>query len=424
MQATSAMPRVKVEQKKEIERILLLYSGGLDTSCLTTWLQEHYGAEVVTLTADLGQGVLAEARAKALQLGAKKAFVVDAQDVFAEEYIAPAIKANGLYQDQYPLSTAIARPLIAKLGVEFAQKVEADAIAHGCTGKGNDQVRFEISIAALEPSLKVLAPIREWNMTRDAEIRYAQEHGIPIPVDVDSPYSTDENLWGRSIECGVLEQPDHEPPAEIFSLVTPPERAVDHPEYVELRFKEGLPVALNGKSLRLAALIAQVNAIAGRHGVGIIDMAEDRVVGLKSREIYECPGAVTILAAHKDLEKFCCTIHENEFKPLVDRKWAELAYKGLWYDPLMADLNAYIDKVNERVTGNVRVKLYKGHAQVVGRQSENGLYDLNLATYDAHQTFDQSASPGFIQIWGLPTRVAHRAKERSRSTGKASAPAK
>jgi argininosuccinate synthase len=410
---TVITPRVKSKPEAPIRKILLLYSGGLDTSCLIRWLQEHYQAEVATLTADLGQGGLEEARAKALRLGVGEAIVVDAREEFAHHYIAPAIKANGLYQDQYPLATAIARPLIAKLAVAYAQTVGADAIAHGCTGKGNDQVRFEISIATLEPSLKVLAPIREWNLTRDQEILYAKRRGIPIPVEVDSPYSTDENLWGRSIECGVLEQPDHEPPAEIFALATPPEKAPDVPEYVELAFQEGIPLMLNGAPLRLVDLIGQLNTIAGRHGVGIVDMTEDRVVGLKSREIYECPAAVVILTAHRDLEKYCCTIHENEFKPLVDQKWAELAYKGLWYDPLMSDLNAYIDKVNEKMTGTVRVKLYKGHAQVVGRKSENGLYDLNLATYEAQQTFDQSAAPGFIQIWGLPTRVAHRAKART-----------
>ncbi len=412
------MPTSKTGEGSKIRKILLLYSGGLDTSCMIKWLQEHYGAEVVTLTVDIGQGGLEEARAKAFKLGVKEAFIVDAREEFAQNYIAPLIKANALYQDQYPLSTAIARPLIAKLAVEYAQKVGADAIAHGCTGKGNDQVRFDISIQALAPSLKVLAPIREWNMTRDAEIAYAKQHGIPVPVDVDSPYSTDENMWGRSIECGILEHPDQEPPAEIFAYATPPEEAPDKPEYVELEFKAGLPVALNGQQLDLVELILKLNELAGRNGVGIIDMTEDRVVGLKSREIYECPAAVTILTAHKDLEKFCCTIHENEFKPLVDRKWAELAYKGLWHDPLMDDLNAYTNRVNEKVTGTVRVKLYKGHAQVVGRQSPHGLYDLNLATYDAHHTFNQMAAPGFIEIWGLPTRMAHRLQKQKRQATK------
>ena len=407
MQAAT-MQKDKSVKKTEIKKILLLYSGGLDTSCLVKWLQENYGAEVATITADLGQGGLEQARAKAIKLGVREALIVEARDDFVNNYIGPAIKANALYQDYYPLSTAIARYLIAKLAVECAQKIGADAVAHGCTGKGNDQVRFDIAITALDPSLKVLVPIREWNMTRDNEILYAKKHSIPVPVNIDSPFSTDENIWGRSIECGVLENPDQEPPAEIFTLATPPHKAPDKPEYVELTFEKGIPVALNGKSLKLFDLITELNKIAGRNGVGIIDMVEDRVVGLKSREVYECPAAVTIITAHKDLEKYCCTIHENEFKPSVDRKWGELAYKGLWYDPLMADLNAYIDKVNERVNGTVRVKLYKGHAQVVGRKSENGLYDHNLATYDAHHTFDQMAAPGFIEIWGLPTRVAHR----------------
>jgi argininosuccinate synthase len=417
MQAAT-MQNDKITKKTGIKKILLLYSGGLDTSCLVKWLQENYTAEVATITADLGQGGLEAARDKAIKLGVKEAMIVEARDAFVNEYIAPAIKANALYQDNYPLSTAIARYLIAKLAVECAQEIGADAIAHGCTGKGNDQVRFDIAITALDPSLKVLVPIREWNMTRDNELLYAKKHGIPVPADIDSPFSTDENIWGRSIECGVLENPDHEAPSEIFVLATPPHKAPDKPEYVELSFEKGIPVAVNGKKLKLFELIMEMNKIAGRNGVGIIDMVEDRVVGLKSREIYECPAAVAILTAHKDLEKYCSTIHENEFKPLVDRKWSELAYKGLWYDPLMADLNAYVDKVNERVSGTVRLKLYKGHAHVVGRKSENGLYDQNLATYDAHHTFDQMAAPGFIEIWGLPTRVAHRVNTRqSKKTG-------
>lgn len=399
-------------------RVLLLYSGGLDTSCMVRWLQEKYSADVITLTLDLGQGGLEPAREKALKLGAETAYIVDARDEFAGEYIAKAIKANGFYQDQYPLSTAIARPLMAKVAVEYAQKAKVDAVAHGCTGKGNDQVRLDVSIGALDPSIQVLAPVREWNMSRDEEIRYAKRHGIPVPVDIDSPYSTDENLWGRSIECGILEKPEAEPPAEIFQYVIPPEQASDRPEYVELEFEHGIPTALNGQRYGLAELITELNGIAGRQGVGIIDMTEDRVVGLKSREIYECPAAVTILTAHRDLERFCCTIHENEFKPLVDRRWAEFAYKGLWYDPLMADLEAFIDTVNEKVTGWVRVKLYKGHAQVVGRQSESALYDLNLATYEAHQTFDQNASPGFIKIWGLPTRSAQQLTKKHEAVGK------
>ncbi|MBI1730722.1 argininosuccinate synthase [Candidatus Acetothermia bacterium] len=399
------------------KRVLLLYSGGLDTSCMVRWLQEKYSADVITLTLDLGQGGLEEARAKALKLGAKSAHVVDARTEFVEQYVAKAIKANGLYQDQYPLSTAIARPLMAKVAVEYALKEGVDAIAHGCTGKGNDQVRFEISIGALAPDLEVLAPVREWNMSREEEIHYAERHGIPIPVDIHSPYSTDENLWGRSIECGVLEKPDSEPPAEIFEYAIPPEQAPNQPEYVELEFENGLPTSLNGRAENLVQLIAELHKIAGRNGVGIIDMVEDRVVGLKSREIYECPAAVVLLAAHRDLERFCCTIHENEFKPLVDRMWAELAYKGLWNDPLMADLEAFTDKINERVSGWVRVKLYKGHAQVVGRRSENGLYDLNLATYERQQTFDQSASPGFIKIWGLPTRSANQLQTKYEALG-------
>ena len=402
MVSSSYMPSVE----DSFDKILLLYSGGLDTSCMIKWLQEQYGAEVITLTLDLGQGEIEAAREKAIQLGVREAYVQDARQEFAQNYLAQEIQANGLYQDLYPLATALARPLMSQYAVEIAQEAGADAIAHGCTGKGNDQVRFEVSIAALAPQIKVLAPVRDWQLSREGEVAYAKAHGIP--VQAGSPYSIDANLWGRSIECGILEDPAQEPPADIYELVTPPEQAPDQPEYLEIQFEAGLPAALNQTSMGLVELIETLNRLAGGHGVGAIDMTEDRIVGLKSREIYECPAAVTLLSAHRELERFCCTIHENEFKPLVDRKWAELVYKGLWHDPLRDDLGAYIGRVNRKVNGKVRLKLYKGSVSIVGRQSENAIYDYQLATYDEGQTFDQSASAGFIQIWGLPTRVAQQ----------------
>ena len=372
------------------------------------WLQDTYGCEVYTLTLDVGQtgAHLTEAKEKALQLGAKRAFVQDVRDEFAREYIAKAIKANGLYQGQYPLSTAIARPLMSKVAVDYANEYNVDAIAHGSTGKGNDQVRFEASIQAIDSSVKVLAPIREWDMTRDEELNYAEMHDIDLPVDVDSPYSIDENLWGRSIECGVLEDPDHAPPKDVYKLTTPIEDTPDEPRNVKLTFEKGIPVKLDGKKLSLTELIADLNAIAGSHGVGQIDMVEDRIVGLKSREIYECPAAVVTISAHRELEKYCSTRHQNSFKTNIDQKWAEMAYQGLFYDPLMADLQSYIDRSNEKVSGTVELKLFKGNASVVGRESKHGLYSYSLATYDEGSSFDQKSSKGFIDIWSLPTRVA------------------
>ncbi len=391
-------------------KVILLYSGGLDTSCMLKWIPQHYGeCEMIALTLDLGQGEdLAAAKQKALDLGASEAYVVDARQRFAQDFLAPAVQANALYQDQYPLATALARPLIASIAVELAHETGADAIAHGCTGKGNDQVRFEVSIGALAPELGVIAPVREWDMTRDLEIRYAQENGIPLPDQLNTDYSVDANLWGRSIECGVLEDPNHEPPAEIFTLAVHPEAAPDAPDTVEIAFEGGVPVALDGERMDFVSLVDALNARAGARGVGIIDMVEDRVVGLKSREIYEAPAAVTLVQAHRDLERFCSTIHQNEFKPLVDRRWSELVYKGLWHDPLRSDLQALVASANARVTGTVRVKLYKGRAQVVGRASEQGLYDHNLISYAQGHTFRQEDAEGFIALWGLPTKSARR----------------
>lgn len=397
--------------QEDVEKVLLLFSGGLDTSCMIKWIEEQYNAEVLTLTVDVGQPGLEmeKIKEKALKLGAKKAFVVDAKKEFADNYISKAIEANALYQDAYPLSTAIARPLKCMHAVKIAKQENVDAIAHGSTGKGNDQVRFDVSITTLDPTLKIIAPVREWNMTRDAEIEYAKKHNIPLPAN-KGEYSTDENLWGKSSECGILEHPEEMPPEDVFQFVTIPEKAPDKAEYIELEFESGLPTKLNGEKQELWKLIQKLNTIAAKHGVGIIDHMEDRVVGLKSREVYECPAAVCIIMAHKDLEKFTSTKHENSFKPLLDQKWGEMAYSGLWFDPLMDALNSFIEKVNEKVTGKVKLKLYKGHAKVVGRESKNALYDLNLATYEKGQTFNQLASPGFIELWGLQTKMANNIK--------------
>ncbi|MFP4201897.1 MAG: argininosuccinate synthase [Candidatus Acetothermia bacterium] len=414
--AEASSLEVDPETKDQIDHVLLMYSGGLDTSVMLTWIQDKYEAKVSTFTVDVGQreAHLDKVKEKALDLGAENAFVIDAKEQFAEEYIAQSIKANGLYQDSYPLSTALARPLMSEIAVEYAKSEDISAIAHGSTGKGNDQVRFEASITALDESVEVLAPIRKWDMGRDEELDYAEKKGIPIPVDEGSPYSIDENLWGRSVECGELENPAVEPPNDVHELVNPVEEAPDEPEYVVLTFESGVPVKLNGKETDLVPLIKELTELAGKHGVGLIDMVEDRIVGLKSREIYETPAASVILKAHEELEKYCSTRHENGFKPMVDKKWAEMVYQGLAFDPLMADLNAYIDKVNEKVEGTIELKLYKGKATVTGRSSENGLYSYSLATYDEGSTFDQSSSEGFIDIWSLPTRVGFNKQKNSK----------
>jgi len=399
--------QIDADLKNQVDHVLLMYSGGLDTSVMLKWIQDQYAAKVSTFTVDVGQreAHLDEVKKKALDLGAENAFVVDAKDKFADEYIKTSIKANGLYQDSYPLSTAIARPLMSEIAVDYAKSEGISAIAHGSTGKGNDQVRFEASIKALDDSIKVLAPIRKWDMSREKELAYAEENDISIPVDSGSPYSIDENLWGRSVECGILEDPAEEPPKDVHELVNPVEETPDEPEYIELEFSGGVPTQLDGQEMDLVELIKEITKKAGKHGVGLIDMVEDRIVGLKSREIYETPAAVVILKAHKELEKYCSTRHENSFKPLVDQKWAEMVYQGLAFDPLVSDLEAYIEKVNEKVEGTVRLKLFKGKATVVGRSSENGLYSHSLATYDEESTFDQSSSEGFIDIWSLPTKV-------------------
>jgi argininosuccinate synthase len=388
----------------EGKKVVLAYSGGLDTSVCVKWLEQQ-GAVPYALYLDLGQGEPAEdVKAKALAIGAADAFVLDARAEFADEYVAPAILANALYGGKYPLFTALARPLIAKKLVETAREVGATHIAHGSTGKGNDQVRFDVTTASIAPDLTVVAPVRDWNMSRPEEMAYAEEHGIPVPTTRESPYSVDENLWGRSIEAGPLEDPDHEPTEDVFELTTSPENAPDEPKYVEIGFEEGLPTTLDGEGLPLVDLISELGAVAGANGVGRIDMIEDRLVGIKSREIYECPAALGILAAHRELETLTLTRDVLRFKATVEQRYAELAYEGLWFTPLKTALDAFVTETQKTVTGTVRLKLYKGNATIVGRTAPNALYSKDLATYDPNSTFDEAAAAGFIALWGLSAR--------------------
>jgi argininosuccinate synthase len=400
----------------EVHRVLLLYSGGLDTSVMLKWIQDQYGAEVVALTVNLGQpGEDYEViRGKALKLGAVDCHVVDAREEFAHEYVLKAIKANAIYGLGYPLFTALGRPLIAKLAVDYARRAGCDTIAHGCTGKGNDQVRIEATIATLAPELKVIAPVREWRMGREQEIEYARQHGIPVKGGTESaPYSIDDNLWGRSSEGRWIEELDHAPEADVFQLVTPPESAPDQSETVTVEFESGVPVALNEQRMNLVSLLERAAELGARHGVGIIDQLEDRIVGLKVRDIYEAPAAAILLPAHQELERLVGTIHQNQFKPALDQKWAYLVYAGLWWEPLRLDLDAYMDAVNAQVTGTIGVKLYKGSARVVTRSSPNAIYDAQLATFsDSGGLFSQAASPGFIELWSLQSRMAWKVRER------------
>jgi argininosuccinate synthase len=402
---------------------VLAYSGGLDTSVMIKWLQEKYNAEVITVTVNVGQPEdLAKAEEKANNLGVLKHYSIDAKQEFATDYIFPAIKANALYEGKYPISTTLSRPLIVKKMVEIAEKHGATALAHGCTGKGNDQVRFDISIGALAPDLKIIAPVREWSMTRAEEIEYAKVHGIPVSTAAKK-YSIDQSIWGRSIECGVLEDASQEPPEDAYEWTTAPEKAPDTPEYVTIKFEAGVPVALNQKALTPLTIIEKLNKTAGKHGVGRIDHIEDRMVGIKSREIYECPAGAVLIEAHKDLEKMVMTRHEVLFKQQIDAQWTFLVYAGLWLDPLREDLTAFIDKSQENVDGEVRVKLYKGGLQVVGRSSLMSLYDQNLVNYNIKTGFNQAYSIGFIELWGLQTRMHNILKRKTgeKKTGRGEA---
>jgi argininosuccinate synthase len=402
----------------EVGRVLLLYSGGLDTSVMLKWIQDEYEAEVVALTVDLGQpGEDFEVvKGKALQLGALDCSVVDAREEFARDYVLPAIKANALYGGGYPLFTALGRPLIAKLAVEAAREAGCDTIAHGCTGKGNDQVRIESTVAALDPEMKIIAPVRGWQMGREEEVAYAREHGIPLKGGTESPpYSIDDNLWGRSSEGGAIEDIAEPPHDDVFGLVTDPREAPDEPEDVAVEFERGCPIALNGERLGLVELLGRAGELGSRHGVGIVDHIEDRIVGLKVRDLYEVPAAAIVLAAHKELEKLVGTIHQNTFKPHLDDHWAYLVYAGLWYEPLLGDLNAFMDRVNEQVTGTVTLRLYKGSVRPVARESPNALYDPSLAGFsESGGLFSQQASPGFIELWSLQSRMAYNIRNRER----------
>ena len=387
-------------------KVVLAYSGGLDTSVAIRWLKENYGFEVVALTVDVGnERDFTAIKEKALKVGAVKAMVIDVKEQFVNNFIFPALKADALYEGQYPLATALSRPLIGKLMVDVAYDEGAVAVAHGCTGKGNDQVRIEVSVNALAPELKIIAPAREWGMTREETIQYAERYGIPVPVTVASPYSTDENLWGRSIECGVLEDPWVEPPEDAFAWTKSPKETPDAPGYVEIEFEQGAPVAIDGKKMSGVMLVQTLNEMAGNYGVGRIDHLENRLVGIKSREIYEAPAAMVLLQAHQSLQAMTLSKEQSRFKQKVAVEYADLVYNGLWFTSLHEDLAAYIQSSQRHVTGTVRLKLFKGSCSVVGRKSPYSLYSYGLATYDKGDVFDQSAAAGFIQIWGLPAKT-------------------
>jgi argininosuccinate synthase len=414
----AAMPRTASYEADpdEVGRVCLLYSGGLDTSVMLKWIQEQYGAEIVAVTINLGQPGedFDVVRGKALDLGALECRVIDAREEFAHDYVLPAIKANALYGGGYPLFTALGRPLIAKIAVEVARETGCDTIAHGCTGKGNDQVRIEGTIAALAPELKIIAPVRDWQMGREEEIEYARTHGIPIKGGTEAPpYSIDDNIWGRSSEGKVIEDLNEPPRRDVFQLITPAEEAPDEPEELEVGFDAGVPVALNGERLGLVELIERAGVIAGRHGVGFVDHIEDRIVGLKVRDLYEVPAATVILTAHRELEKLVSTRHQNLFKPGLDMQWGFMVYAGLWQEPLLGDLNAYMDRANEQVTGTIALKLYKGRADPIRRSSPNALYDAALASFtESGGLFSQHASPGFIELWTLQSRMAYAIRNR------------
>ncbi len=400
------------------DKVVLAYSGGVDTSVAIKWLQEKYNLDVIAFSVDVGnEPDFPAIREKALKLGAVKAVVADAKKTFINDFVFSALKANAMYQGQYPLATALARPLMAQLLVETALKEGAKSVAHGCTGKGNDQVRFDVSVAGLAPELKILAPARDWEMTRDETIDYAKRHGIPLPVTAESPYSIDQNLWGRSIECGVMEDPWAEPPEDAFIWVKPIAKTPEKAEYVEIDFSKGVPVAVNGKKMDGVSLVQNANDLAGKHGIGRIDHIEDRVVGIKSREVYEAPAAILLIQAHRALESLCLSKEQLRFKELVSAEYADLVYEGLWFTAFREDLTAYIESSQRFVTGTVRLKLHKGSLTVVGRKSPYSLYRHDLATYDKGDVFDQSAAAGFIHLWGLPARIQARMQGKKTKEG-------
>lgn len=397
-------------------KVVLAYSGGLDTSVAIKWLQEK-GYDVVACCLDVGEGKdLKFVKEKALTVGAVSSYVIDAKEEYANTFALAALQAHTLYEGKYPLVSALSRPLIAKKLVEVAEQENAVAVAHGCTGKGNDQVRFEVSIKALNPHLEVLAPVRDWKWSREEEIEYAKEKNIPIPINLDSPFSIDQNLWGRSNECGVLEDPWAAPPEEAYDLTASLENTPNTADVVEIEFVEGVPVALNGQSYTLAQLIPELNEIAGKHGVGRIDHVENRLVGIKSREVYECPAAMTLIKAHKELEDLTLVKEVAHFKPVIEKKLTEVIYEGLWFSPLTNSLLAFLKDTQQYVNGTVRVKLFKGHAIVEGRKSPNSLYNEKLATYTKEDEFDHNAAVGFISLWGLPTQVSSMVNQKKVTT--------
>ncbi len=388
------------------EKVVLAYSGGLDTSVAIKWIQENYDYDVVALTIDLGsEPDLPAIRQRALDVGAIDAKVVDARDLFLQYFAFPALQAGAMYEKVYPLATAIGRPLIAKLLVDVAHEVGAKAVAHGCTGKGNDQVRLDVSVTALDPDLQIIAPVREWKLSRPAEIEYARQNNIPIPATVDSPYSTDVNMWGRSVEAGVLEDPYREPPRDVWLWTKHPEEAPDKAETIEIGFENGIPISLDGEEMDSVQLVNRLNQIGGEHGVGRIDHVENRLVGIKSREIYEAPAAILLLQAHQELEDMCLSRDQARFKQTVSAQISEMIYNGLWFSALHQDLRAFVESSQRYVVGSVRLKLYKGSSMVVGRQSPKSLYRHDLATYDEGDNFDQAAAQGFIKLWGLPLQT-------------------
>jgi len=404
-------------RKKSVKRVVLAYSGGLDTSVIVRWLIENYGCEVVCFSADIGHGLDAKKlRARARNIGAKKLVVKDLRNEFVQDFIIPALKANALYEGEYPMATSLGRPLMAKWLVEVAHQEGADAIAHGCTGKGNDQVRFEVAARSLDPALKIIAPLREWELkTREEEIEYARRHHIPVKATKKSPYSIDSNLWGLSIECGALEDPWVEPPADTYIDLKPIDELNDTPEYVTIGFEKGVPVRLNGQKMRPLAIIEKVKSLGIKHGIGRIDLVENRVVGIKSREIYEAPAATILIHAHRHMESLTLDRETMHFKEMLAPRFAELIYYGLWFSPLRVAMSAFFDRIQGRVTGKVRLKLYRGNCLIVGRRSPYSLYRMSLATYDVGDKFDRSAAEGFIELFGLPSRVIAAVDKLNRS---------
>ena len=394
-----------------MNKVILAYSGGLDTSVAIQWLREKYNLDIIALTVNLGNmSDLESIRQKALDVGAIKAIAIDATSSFIESYVFPALQANAIYEDEYPLACALGRPLIAQLMVKAAHDEGAAIVAHGCTGKGNDQVRLDVSVSALDPKLKIVTPAREWNMTREQTIAYAQTHGIPVPITKSSPYSIDENLWGRAIECGVLENPWSEPPRDVFAWTKPIEETPDIANYVEINFSRGIPTGLNGKEMNPVKLVQTLHETAGQHGIGRIDHIENRIVGIKSREIYEAPAAIVLVTAHRALEQLVLSKEQLCFKSMVANEYAELIYNGLWFTGIRQNLAAFVTSSQEYVSGTVKIKLFKGNCQVVGRKSPYSLYDYNLATYDEGDTFTPSDATGFIHIWSLPVKTQAQAQ--------------